>query len=1369
MIDSMGNSEPQAPVLLAWMAICAMSWPQEVLPKVQVFGQKALNLHVFKYLVAELKCLAAVNDKAMPSLVAHSVVYALVSLLLSTFQEDTLGSTKDFEGNQGSLLHTAIEKFPIEFSPLMNLATALASEGSKRIFTLFSRLPTFLEPLDNNRAEDIEDIRAGRWRLKKTKIVAKKGDRSKEFNIPEGTEGQLINRPNAAPLIQWEVEYDAWQLYACLTDWLTKTAQQGYVAEIVLHEVKDIIQLVTALLESNWSIHKELQPITESIGPLLSSLSRLQSPPLELIAGCIKCLNVIATQEPQKVWQLLQDCGFLPQTGNLYTDVELAVSGEGIYPGDLGRLLQEKEQPCGQYHVTKSYLEILQTIVKALSSSDTSVAVSQDLLACIIFTQKYIFANFQKWRYVTFSIKMKLFYARQCFRSLSAHQIIPLCAKSSVAPEAPGPTRLSLGGALTAHTTGLPHQPHLVAVIAGYIYHRQDPKLPTLATLFLRRLAVVAPMSLYGCLGNQAPAVRDTFISRLQNHVEDTRLKVGILDLLTQAVETQPGLSELFLNLKPKEETDKKAGTKQSADADVQEMEISKSSVLNTILELLEEERQGTTHCPPDFHCSALGFLQAIWQDRREVAMALLRKRPKFWHNITLPLMSDIHPVETGKVSGSKTKIRAHALKLVALECYHVEKSEVLGDEFKVILEKLEKEKRLTYWSQYLCDLLCNSAEMKDHFEEYAIRDHEALVMLQAWRTVLIIALSPKGHSLRLNTKPTRGTILDHLMTSLEAQAKKMTSIFHAKAFSLISSTYLSLLSKWKGSINSKQKHIQQSISGLDHIADLDPTGIVQRCIANSLAILTRLLHLHCEERTTRSPPALDGTRLEILLTIICSLIRDSSQFYAKAEKVMNERRTKKSSSVFDVTMEELDSSSVGNKTTERRLPPGDTDVRAASQNARTGLHYIEAVLSVFLDLAALPQCAEALQIGGLNQHLTLPLINVYQKTTPVAAIKWSSTSTHKDAITTSRQQPTWLGIYRLSIRVMTIMLSSLRHNFIPDALDFIGAHRERVSYCLQIAHVNHSQSSLLEAEATTAFLCQLASFAREWRFHLPEMFVEFLETMGQLCQSCVALLIRPRLLQYLVEEHSKEKGRQPGHMIQFLNSAPSRLLQHQVSSSSDLSDVEISPEIMQIQARLVIILTNTLLALQRVSPPLLEALLNQSLDVTEYPVLFELSFSTPSMDQSSPPSFGFLLSCINWCLQLLPKIDSGAVKIVSVSPKLHPSPPGLRRERVIFLMENAVLLVMAQGMRILREPSVDGRDRQLLKRELSSELNNFLVATSIFPARKPLVPQRRSPGLDPQWHTGKTLLRRLHRTLHLQNLTNRDFSRLYRPLSKRL
>lgn len=40
---------------------------------------------------------------------------------------------QDFEGSQGPLVYTAIERFPFEFSSLMDLATVLATEGSKRV------------------------------------------------------------------------------------------------------------------------------------------------------------------------------------------------------------------------------------------------------------------------------------------------------------------------------------------------------------------------------------------------------------------------------------------------------------------------------------------------------------------------------------------------------------------------------------------------------------------------------------------------------------------------------------------------------------------------------------------------------------------------------------------------------------------------------------------------------------------------------------------------------------------------------------------------------------------------------------------------------------------------------------------------------------------------------------------------------------------------------------------------------------------------------------------------------------------------------------------------------------------------------------
>lgn len=63
----------------------------------------------------------------------------------------------------------------------------------------------------------------------------------------------------------------------------------------------------------------------------------------------------------------------------------------------------------------------------------------------------------------------------------------------------------------------------------------------------------MAPMSVYACLGSDAAAIRDAFLTRLQSKTEDMRIKVMILEFLTVAVETQPGLIELFLNLEAKD------------------------------------------------------------------------------------------------------------------------------------------------------------------------------------------------------------------------------------------------------------------------------------------------------------------------------------------------------------------------------------------------------------------------------------------------------------------------------------------------------------------------------------------------------------------------------------------------------------------------------------------------------------------------------------------------------------------------------------------------------------------------------------------------------------------------------------------------
>lgn len=45
--------------------------------------------------------------------------------------------------------------------------------------------------------------------------------------------------------------------------------------------------------------------------------------------------------------------------------------------------------------------------------------------------------------------------------------------------------------ALASQPAGQQHR-HIVVTMAQYIYHRHDPRLPTIATLLLKRLAVVS-------------------------------------------------------------------------------------------------------------------------------------------------------------------------------------------------------------------------------------------------------------------------------------------------------------------------------------------------------------------------------------------------------------------------------------------------------------------------------------------------------------------------------------------------------------------------------------------------------------------------------------------------------------------------------------------------------------------------------------------------------------------------------------------------------------------------------------------------------------------------------------------------------------
>ena len=147
----------------------------------------------------------------------------------------------------------------------------------------------------------------------------------------------------------------------------------------------------------------------------------------------------------------------------------------------------------------------------------------------------------------------------------------------------------------------------MLSVIAKFIFHQQDPKLPILAVLTLRTLAIRFPLILTSSLGDALIGIRNAFVNRLNGRVEAIRLKVAILEFLSSCVESQPGIIECFINI----QQDKEKKTV-----------VGQFSCLPAILEILENKQQVDV-----LTSTALEFVAALWKNRYDGAMAILKNR----------------------------------------------------------------------------------------------------------------------------------------------------------------------------------------------------------------------------------------------------------------------------------------------------------------------------------------------------------------------------------------------------------------------------------------------------------------------------------------------------------------------------------------------------------------------------------------------------------------------------------------------------------------------------------------------------------------------------------------------------------------------
>lgn len=170
-------------------------------------------------------------------------------------------------------------------------------------------------------------------------------------------------------------------------------------------------------------------------------------------------------------------------------------------------------------------------------------------------------------------------------------------------------------------------QTSLANHLFSYIYQEYDPRASCLAVMLIRRIAKKFSMSLMASLGLEADKVCEFFLTKLEESNDDTNLNVALLDLLATCVHHQPGLIELFLNSRKKEDSQL----------------LPSIQILTNILKNCTDKQEDTYKL---LHAYLMKFLLNLWQ-RHHSAINQFDKCELFWRSLVNPILKHIETVNS--------------------------------------------------------------------------------------------------------------------------------------------------------------------------------------------------------------------------------------------------------------------------------------------------------------------------------------------------------------------------------------------------------------------------------------------------------------------------------------------------------------------------------------------------------------------------------------------------------------------------------------------------------------------------------------------------------------------------------------------------
>ncbi|XP_054720649.1 nucleoporin Nup188-like [Uloborus diversus] len=673
--------------------------------------------------------------------------------------------------------------------------------------------------------------------------------------------------------------------------------------------------------------------------------------------------------------------------------------------------------------------------------------------------------------------------------------------------------------------------------------------------------------------------------------------------------------------------------------------------------------------------------------------MEALKQDPQFWNLICGVLFTDKYFIQSAGIN-------AYVIRTLTLEVfYKAATRKGLDEHVKAVFNDIHSKSFLLEWSKHV-----HSSSPKSDFQVQVLSSisddvKDTFALLTAWRDFLLIVAVYKPLQLSSDAKE---QILANILEHFSKEIAKNNS----RSLILLSELFLMLGSHWKSEfvklVNSEDNNSIFNI--LNEVAqEVNVVHPREQLVVVSIAVFTlRML----------SNSNIKLSKIKDWIVPCCQLLKKASVLVHQPLDPKAISGVLKLPIVIICLLNELIQESTGSLPVLKSCSvfPVLVSLLIKSLKLDDGMDLSHSIFTLFLTMASEKQAAETLCCSGFMPEVTL-MLSETNLTNPILE--------RKTKLVSSKKKVSKQDVYFAHLRFITALLQTLGNYFLQDCWNFTGVHQEILHESLIGTRSSLSLENIQHAILTASFIHQLSFHQQMWKLEQPKSLQILLMDICNCIYSTVAILSKPGLLKYLVMHKMP-----PDSKLSPTKSIDAEIVLRRGSSESES---ESSGDVLEVEQKLFELLCITLTVLKKYTPDIAETMSGFTIDYGQWQLFLTVNFSIPSVDQVGPISFGTILACVNMCLKVLAKNE----KTPSPRKNTESSSP-INRSLLMYILEVSLTILLSQSKVAFSHPELPLREKQLIKRELSAELNSMNITINRFLRRGPLSPAAGQSSTSP-------------------------------------